>query len=89
MALCYHWFHNGQPIGESIIVHLHDGDMYFMSENAVGSGFKRDSKLILKHAAGCAKYLIPKGDKIENNSNGKRLKLSTNQMCITDCYKRT
>jgi hypothetical protein len=89
MALCYHWFHNCQPIGKSIIVYLNDGDMYFMSENAVGSGFKRDSKLILKHAAGCPKYVTPKGDKIENNSNGKRLKLSTNQLSITDCYKRT
>lgn len=57
MPLQYHWFHNSKPVGEKMLFQLHGGDIYFMSEKAVGSDWKRKTIYTLRHAAGAKKYL--------------------------------
>lgn len=54
--LCYHWFHRSKAIGEKVTIHLNHGDMYMMSEKAVGTDWGYSSKITLRHAAGCKKY---------------------------------
>jgi len=36
---------------------LNDGDMYIMSDKAVGFDWKKRNTKTLRHAAGCAKFL--------------------------------
>ena len=36
---------------------LNTGDIYIMSEKAVGSDWRKSSMYTLRHAAGCNKYL--------------------------------
>lgn len=56
IPLHYQWFHRFKPVGKRAIIELNHGDMYMMSEKAVGFDWKRSSILTLRHAAGCAKY---------------------------------
>ena len=51
------WFKNSKPQGEPFKVLLNHGDVYIMSEKAVGYDWKKRSKLTLRHAAGANKYL--------------------------------
>jgi len=66
--LHYQWFQNRNPIGERVQIDLKNGDIYVMSEKAVGRDWKRskDSLLTLRHAAGGPQYLIIK----RNNNAG-------------------
>ena len=57
MSLHYQWFHQSNSVGETVKLTLHDGDMYVMSEKAVGTDWRRKKIPTLRHAAGCAKYL--------------------------------
>ena len=59
MNLCYHWFFNHKPIGKMLKLNLNHGDMYIMSEKAVGTDWSRSSTFTLRHAAGIegSKYL--------------------------------
>jgi hypothetical protein len=70
MPLCYQWYVNGERIGKRVELQLNSGDIYIMSEKAVGYdwksritkvniGKKLESKrlLTLRHAAGCEKYI--------------------------------
>lgn len=52
----YQWFKEGNPIGKRIIVPLNGGDIYVMSEKAVGTDWKKKKLFTLRHATGCAKY---------------------------------
>ena len=54
MPLKYHWYQHGRPIGREGRVELDAGDIYFMSEKAVGNDFRMtaNSLLTLRHAAG-------------------------------------
>lgn len=56
MPLVYQWYHQSKPIGESIRIDLDHGDIYLMSEKAVGNDWKKKSIHTLRHAAGCDKY---------------------------------
>jgi hypothetical protein len=60
MPLKYHWFHESKPVGQPGILALEHGDMYMMSEKAVGFDWKKRSIPTLRHAAGCEKYLVVK-----------------------------
>ena len=60
--LHYQWFLRFKPVGERIKLMLHDGDMYVMSQKAVGHDWKKSSLLTLRHAAGANKYLIMKSN---------------------------
>jgi hypothetical protein len=52
----WQWFKDGMPVGKSIDVTLNCGDVYIMSEKAVGSDWKKKSLYTLRHSAGANKY---------------------------------
>lgn len=52
MTLCYNWYHYSQPIGEKKEIDLNEGDMYWMSEEAVGTKWRMRSLKKLRHSAG-------------------------------------
>lgn len=52
----WQWFKDGMPIGKAIDVKLNSGDVYIMSEKAVGADWKKKSKYTLRHSAGAKKY---------------------------------
>lgn len=56
MPIHYQWFIKNKPVGERIILELKDGDMYVMSEKAVGTDWKRSSIYTLRHATGCDRF---------------------------------
>ena len=47
----YQWYKNSEPVGKLFEYTLKHGDMYFMSEKAVGNDWKSKSKYTLRHAA--------------------------------------
>jgi hypothetical protein len=57
IPLHFQWFLRGRPVGERVALDLQPGDLYAMSEKAVGSDWKRASVPTLRHAAGAQKYL--------------------------------
>lgn len=54
--LHYQWFRESEAVGERIILNLNGGDMYVMSEKAVGQDWKKKKIYTLRHATGCQKY---------------------------------
>ena len=54
MDLCFNWFYRSKPVGKKFTINLNDGDLYIMSEKAVG--YNDRGPLILKHSAGSSKY---------------------------------
>lgn len=52
MPLKFQWYKNHRPIGCNGRIMLNPGDVYIMSEKAVGFDCKRSSILTLRHAAG-------------------------------------
>lgn len=57
MPMHYQWFYKGEPVGQQIIVPLDAGDMYIMSEKAVGTDWKKKNVYTLRHATGCKKFV--------------------------------
>jgi hypothetical protein len=57
IPLVYQWFYKGNPVGEPIKFDIHHGDIYIMSEKAVGTDWKKRNTPTLRHAAGSKKYL--------------------------------
>jgi hypothetical protein len=55
-TLVFKWFHDTISIGNVFSTTLNSGDIYVMSEKAVGTDWKSRSKITLRHAAGCKKY---------------------------------
>lgn len=62
VPLEYQWFHQFKPVGGRIRVEVEDGDVYIMSDKAVGHDWKKSSLYTLRHAAGADKYLTTKKD---------------------------
>lgn len=60
MCLKYRWYHKSNPISNSKTLTLLSGDMYIMSEKAVGQDWKKNSKITLRHCAGSKKYVLDK-----------------------------
>ena len=57
MRIGYQWYKEGERIGARFTETMHHGDMYIMSEKAVGWDWKRRKVLTLRHAAGCDKFM--------------------------------
>jgi hypothetical protein len=57
IPLHFQWFFKGKSIGKRIEFMLNDGDMYIMSDKAVGFDWKKRNIKTLRHAAGCSKFL--------------------------------
>lgn len=60
MPMEWCWFLEGKSIRPNFKLMLHDGDIYLMSEKAVGCDWKKRNIPTLRHAAGAPKYLKPK-----------------------------
>ena len=56
IPLHYQWFQRSKPVGQRFILNLNHGDLYIMSEKAVGFDWLLKKKLTLRHAAGSKKY---------------------------------
>ncbi len=52
----YQWFKDGEAVGERMIFDLEGGDLYVMSEKAVGTDWKRSSIYTLRHATGSKQF---------------------------------
>jgi alkylated DNA repair dioxygenase AlkB len=57
VPLVFRWYHRNERIGAACEINLDHGDIYFMSDKAVGSDWKSSSFLTLRHAAGCQKFI--------------------------------
>lgn len=55
--IVFQWFFKNNPVGIPIRIDLNDGDMYIMSDKAVGNDWKKSSIYTLRHAAGAEKFL--------------------------------
>ena len=56
MDLHFQWYHHGQRIGRRILFPLSHGDVYFLSDKAVGHDWKKKITPTLRHAAGAPKF---------------------------------
>ena len=54
----YQWYQKSEPVGEMFTTILKNGDIYYMSEKAVGFDWKKKIKLTLRHAAGLEKNVV-------------------------------
>lgn len=60
MPIHWQWYLNSKPIGERFEFNVNGGDVYVMSEKAVGNDWKKKKFPTLRHAAGAVKYIYPK-----------------------------
>ena len=56
MPLYFKWFQNSESVGEPFELVLNDGDMYIMSEKAVGFDWLKKKIPTLRHSTGCSKF---------------------------------
>lgn len=55
--LNYQWYYKGQSIGPLIQIEMTHGDLYVMSEKAVGTDWKKKNIPTLRHSTGADKYI--------------------------------
>lgn len=60
--LVFEWYKNSKSVSEKMVIKLHHGDCYIMSDKAVGYDWKKRSKLTIRHGAGIenSKYIVNK-----------------------------
>ena len=73
MPLFFQWFQRSMPIGDPIKLDLNDGDMYMMSEKAVGFDWLKKVVPTLRHSTGCSKFTGKNGVPPKEN-RGKEAK---------------
>jgi hypothetical protein len=56
MPLHYQWFKDGSAVGDRIVLNINGGDIYIMSEKAVGTDWKKKKVFTLRHATGSNKF---------------------------------
>ena len=56
MCMNWQWFHRNKPVEKTFEFVINSGDLYMMSEKAVGNDWKKSSLLTLRHAAGSNKF---------------------------------
>jgi len=57
LPLCYQWYYQGNPVGERGYLPINHGDIYIMSDKAVGYDWRKRQIMTLRHAAGSDKYI--------------------------------
>jgi len=57
IPLVYQWYIDSEKIGNQISFDLDHGDIYFMSDKAVGNDWKMKKIYTLRHAAGSKKFI--------------------------------
>lgn len=60
MKIKWSWFYQSKSQGIPLELTLNNGDIYFMSEKAVGCDWKTRNIYTLRHAAGSSRYLVLK-----------------------------
>lgn len=60
--LHFRWYQRGQVVSKTLKLSLDDGDLYVMSDKAVGWDWKSRSQFTLRHAAGAPKFLDEESD---------------------------
>lgn len=81
MNLKYQWYYKTMPVGKGIEIILNEGDIYAMSDKAVGYDWKTQNIPTLRHAAGekhSMLFEISKEEAIEWNTN-KKINPKTNK----------
>lgn len=58
MPIYFRWYHKFEPVSSIGEYMLNSGDIYFMSEKAVGTDWKSSSKYTLRHAASSKEKLV-------------------------------
>jgi len=85
----WQWFKAGMPVGEPIDVILNCGDVYIMSEKAVGAEWKKSSIYTLRHSAGAEKYRsLNKWEKRRPGYEAK-LKAKAEKQSIKEAFKKS
>ena len=57
LDMVWQWYKDNEVVDEPIVVPLNGGDVYIMSEKAVGTDWKQRSIYTLRHATGCEKFV--------------------------------
>lgn len=63
MPIFYQWYYMGNPVGDKVRFDLNGGDVYVMSEKAVGTDWKKRNIPTLRHSAGCEEFTTVKTKK--------------------------
>ena len=85
----WQWFKDAMPVGQPIDITLNCGDVYIMSEKAVGSDWKLRSIYTLRHAAGAEKYRsLNKWEKRRPGYEAK-LKAKSEKQSIKEAFKKS
>ena len=85
----WQWFKDGMPVGKHIGITLNCGDVYIMSEKAVGADWKKKSKYTLRHSAGAKKYTsLSKWEKRRPGYEAK-LKAKAEKQSIKEAFKKS
>ena len=85
----WQWFKDGMPVGKSIDISLNCGDVYIMSEKAVGAEWKKSSIYTLRHSAGAEKYRsLNKWEKRRPGYEAK-LKAKAEKQSIKEAFKKS
>lgn len=58
--LYFQWYYQSKKVGNLATFELEDGDMYFMSEKALGNDWKTRNKYTVRHAASKDPRLVVK-----------------------------
>jgi hypothetical protein len=77
MNMKFQWFRRWEAVGANVELMLHHGDMYIMSEKAVGTDWMSSSMFTVRHAAGSEKVVKLKvkkraGDALDEKEAQKR-----------------
>jgi hypothetical protein len=72
LPIHYQWYKDHTPIGSNMRIELNGGDMYVMSEKAVGTDWKESSKYTLRHATGCEKFTRVQMPKPKNKGSKRK-----------------
>jgi hypothetical protein len=75
MPLFFQWFQRSLPVGDPIKLDLNDGDMYMMSEKAVGFDWLKKIVPTLRHSTGSVKFTGVNGVVKKELSASKQAKI--------------
>jgi len=83
----WQWFKDGMPLGNPIDITLNCGDVYIMSEKAVGADWKLRSIYTLRHAAGAKKYTGLERWEKRRPAYEARIKAKVEKKSIKEAFK--
>jgi len=83
----WQWFKDGMPLGNPIDITLNCGDVYIMSEKAVGADWKLRSIYTLRHAAGAKKYTGLERWEKRRPAYEARIKAKAEKKSIKEAFK--